>query len=200
MKLLGNGALLETFIIERRLMKISLLKNIELSVIVLIWLTALIFSVSGCGNGDDGANTNTAGYSENESVIYFRDPIRIGDDKDYNATHDPDFLISTPSGLSYAERFTITATELNSSKAVIRYTIAGAMMGAEIYLNNVLVGTTCNPGNTAHAIKECDAIDITGMLQTGTNELKIVTVLYPYDDVTPYDDIEIYNLRIVLSY
>lgn len=181
-------------------MRISLLKNIKFNVIIVMCLSALIFLLYSCGNGDDGATTNATNATKNESVIYFRDPIRIGDDTDYNATHDPDFQISTPSGLSYAERFNITATELNSSKAVIRYTIAGAMMAAEIYLNDVLVGTTCNPGNTAHSIKECDAIDITGMLQTGTNELKIVTVLYPYDDVTPYDDIEIYNLRIVLSY
>ena len=177
----------------------SLKKNIWFIGSCAIMILTLLISGFGCsssGNGDGNANGNTG---EDEKVIYFQDPIRIGDDQDYNATHDPDFQISTPTGLSYTESFAIAADDLNSSKAVIRYTIAGAMMAAEIYLNNRLVGITCNPGNMANAIKECDPIDITGMLQPDTNELKIVTVLYPPDDTTPYDDIEIYNLRITLT-
>jgi len=158
----------------------------------------LLISGFGCsgGSSDNNSNVNTG---SNEKVIFFRDPIRIGDDMDYNGTHDPDFQINTPTGLSYAESFAISSDDLNASKAVIQYTIAGSMMGSEVYLNGELVGITCNPGNTADAIKECDDIDITGRLRVGNNELKIVTVLYPPDDVTPYDDIEIYNMRITLT-
>jgi hypothetical protein len=170
---------------------------------VILFFTLIISGVScNSGNGDGDAITDAganAAPGESEKVIFFRDPIRIGDDQDYNATHDPDFQISKPTGLSYAESFTISADELNSSKAVIQYTIAGSMMGSKVYLNGILVGITCNPGNTADAIKECDDIDITGRLRVGNNELKIVTVLYPPDDVTPYDDIEIYNMRITLT-
>ncbi len=155
-----------------------------------ILLFAVLISDFGCPLTD---------LEDNANVIYFEDPIRIGDDQDYNANHDPDFQISTPTGLSYAESFTIAQDDLNSSKAVIRYTIAGAMLPAEVYLNGAFVGTTCTPGNSANAIRNCDDIDITGMLQTGNNELKIVTALVLEDNISPYDDIEIYNLRITLT-
>ncbi len=135
---------------------------------------------------------------DNKAVYYFRDPIRIGDDVNYNDHHDPDFRISSPTGLSYSATFEVPA-ECHFSDARIQYTIAGAMEAAKVYLNGSLVGRTCNPGNTANAIKRCDDINITSRLRPGSNRLKVQTVLYPFDDFQPYDDIEIYNMRITLK-
>ena len=66
-------------------------------------------------------------------------------------------------------------------------------------MNGSLVGRTCNPGNTADVIRECPSIDVTSQLKDGTNVLKISSVLYPGDDESPYDDIEIYHMRLVVT-
>lgn len=142
----------------------------------------------------DGPGWDTG---SNEAVYRFRDPIRIGDDEDYNSHHSPDFKISSPSGKSYSKSFDVSS-ECNFSKAEIEYTIAGAVESARIYLNDSLVGRTRNPGNSATAIAS-GSVDITDELKTGSNELKISTVLYPGDEIDPYDDIEIYNLRVTLT-
>jgi hypothetical protein len=136
--------------------------------------------------------------SSDKAVYRFRDPIRIGDDEDYNRYHDPDFRISRPTGLSYSASFSVP-DECNFSTAKIQYTIAGAIEAAKIYLNDSLVGRTCNPGNSAASIKTCDDINITDKLKPGKNKLRVDTVLYPGDDVSPYDDIEIYNMRVTLT-
>ena len=136
--------------------------------------------------------------SSDRAVYKFRDPIRIGDDEDYNQFHNPDFRISKPTGLTYEAKFSVP-DECNFSSAKIQYTIAGAIEAAKIYLNDTLVARTCNPGNSAASIKRCPDIDITTKLRKGTNKLKVATVLYPGDDVDPYDDIEIYNMRITLT-
>ena len=64
---------------------------------VILFFTELT-SGFGCSSRNGNANVNTG---EDEKVIFFEDPIRIGDDQDYNATHDSDFHISTSTGLSY---------------------------------------------------------------------------------------------------
>lgn len=142
---------------------------------------------------DDGSG---AGGSRAADTINFRSPIRIGDDNDYNGTHDDNFQINTPFGLTYSESFTVSG---GLSKGTLKYTIAGAKESAEIYMNGSLVGRSCNPGNTAYAKKKCDPVDVTSQLKNGNNVLKIACVLDPYDDVTPYDDIEIYNMRLILE-
>ena len=101
-------------------------------------------------------------------------------------------------GIGYSESFNVPGG-CRFSKAVVQFSIAGAMMPAEIYLNGPLVGLSCNPGNTAKPIITCPEIDITGKLRTGTNTLDFDTVLYPGDEEDPRDDIEVYNLRITLS-
>ena len=139
---------------------------------------------------------SVVGSSAGSETINFQSPIRIGDDKDYNGNHDDDFQINTPSGITYSESFTISSS---FSKGTLKYTIAGAMESAKIYMNGVLVGRSCTPGNTAYARKECDPIDVSSQLKVGSNVVKIACVLYPNDTVKPYDDIEIYNLRLILE-
>jgi len=132
-----------------------------------------------------------------KAVYEFKDPIRIGDDKNYNDHHDPDFKISSPSGKSYSKSFEVSS-DCHFSKANIQYTVAGAHEAAKVYLNGSLVGRMHNPGNTATSIAS-GSIDITSKLRTGSNTIKVSAVLYPGDEINPYDDIEIYNLRITLT-
>lgn len=156
----------------------------------------------GSGDEDPGPFSCSGPGWETDSdkaVYYFRDPIRIGDDENFNDYHDPDFKISSPTGLSYSASFNVPSG-CHFSDARIQYTIAGAKEAAKVYLNGSLVGRTCNPGNTAYAVKRCDDINVTGKLRTGSNTLKVSTVLDPSDKgADPYDDIEIYNMRITLT-
>lgn len=168
---------------------------------VVLGLTALVGVAAGSGDagssgGDDGSSGGDAG-SNDSTTHNFKSPIRIGDDKDYNGNHKDDFKINTPSGTSYSESFQLAG---NVSSGTLKYTIAGAVESAKIYMNSSLVGRTCNPGNTAYAIKECSPIDVTSNLKSGTNVLKVSCVLYPGDEVSPYDDIEIYNMRLITTH
>ncbi len=146
--------------------------------------------LAGIASGSSGSNNDSGSAEQN---ITFKSPIRIGDDQNYNENHTDNFQINSPSGITYSESFEITG---NFSKGTLSYTIAGATEGNRIYINNHLVGRTCNPGNTAYVVRDCPSIDVTSRLKIGTNVLKIACVLYPGDEVTPYDDIEIYNMRL----
>jgi hypothetical protein len=170
-------------------------------------LAGIASGSSGSDNDSRSADQNITGSTEQniagsteqniagstEQNITFKSPIRIGDDQNYNENHTDNFQISSPSGITYSESFEITG---NFSKGTLSYTIAGATEGNRIYINNHLVGRTCNPGNTAYVVRDCPSIDVTSRLKVGTNVLKIACVLYPGDEVTPYDDIEIYNMRL----
>ena len=157
-------------------------------------LGAVVLAGIASGSGDsDNDSGNIGNSSSTEHTITFKSPIRIGDDKNYNEKHRDKFKISTPSGITYSESFQISG---NVSKGTLLYTIAGAAMANRIYINGSLAGRTCNPGNTAYVVEDCPPIEVTSHLKDGTNVLKIDSVLYPGDEVSPYDDIEIYNMHL----
>ena len=151
-------------------------------------LGAVVLAGIASGSGNSGNDSGSAKHT-----ITFKSPIRIGDDRNYNEEHSDNFQISTPSGITYSESFQISG---NVFKGTLLYTIAGATMANRIYINGSLVGRACNPGNTAYVVADCPPIDVTSQLKDGTNILKIASVIYPGDEITPYDDIEIYNMRL----
>jgi hypothetical protein len=151
-------------------------------------LGAVVLAGIASGSGNSGNDSGSAKHT-----ITFKSPIRIGDDRNYNEEHSDNFKISTPSGITYSESFQISSNVL---KGTLLYTIAGATMANRIYINESLVGRTCNPGNTAYVVEDCPPIDVTSQLKAGANILKIASVVYPGDEITPYDDIEIYNMRL----
>ena len=181
--------------------------GVGLGLAVLVGAVVVGIDMSSGSSGTDGSvgNNDGGGTEDNSGVdtpgsgtetIKFKSPIRIGDDIDYNGTHDDNFIINTPDGIVYSESFALSD---GFSSGTLKYTIAGAMEAAQIYMNGSLVGRSCNPGNTAYAKKECDPIDVTSQLKSGNNTLKISCVLYLPDNITPYDDIEIYDMCLVLE-
>lgn len=183
-------------------------KRAECNVLFLLVLVS-VFSFEACdGGGGSGAAVDPAqsylcsgqGWDStfDDAVYLLPDPLCLGDDTYYNFDHEPDFLINAPSGISYAESFEVP-NACQFSRAAIQHTVAGAVRSPSFFLNDVLVGHGCNPGNTADAVKTCPDIDITGGLDHGSNTLKVSTVLFPGDESRPYDDIEIYQLRITLT-
>lgn len=160
-----------------------------------VGLAVLAGVAASSSSSDDGSSSDMT-TGDSSETYYFKSPIRIGDDKNYNGNHEDNFKINTPSGISYSESFTLSEA-VTSGK--LKYTIAGAHEAEKVYMNGTLVGRTCNPGNTADAIKTCDPIDVTSNLKVGKNVMKVACVLYPGDEETPYDDAEIYNMRLEMT-
>jgi hypothetical protein len=88
--------------------------------------------------------------------------------------------------------------QTEKSRAELRREVAGATRRNPFILNGQLVGTTDWRDNHAWSRTKCGPLDITGALRPGENTLVIRTVEYPEDQETPLDDIEIYDLRIIL--
>lgn len=154
---------------------------------------------AGGGSGSDsdsGSGSGVTSSSGNSDVIKLADLVRIGDDRDYNARHPDKFKVSTPSGTSWTGNFSVD--NFNSVKsAQFKYTVAGSKVGSPVFINGRQAGQLCNPGNTAWNIKSC-AVDITGFIHAGANEIMIVCKVDPSDTVSPLDDVELYDLFIEL--
>ena len=135
--------------------------------------------------------------SGNTETIDLASLVRIGDDRDYNGNHPDHFKQNTPSGLSWSDTFTISSSNTISS-AIFRYTVAGSKVGNPIYVNGKQAGRLCDPGNTAWNVKAC-SLNVTRYIQSGTNEIKIRCAIDETDTTTPYDDVELYDLRIELG-
>lgn len=140
-------------------------------------------------------STPTSGDTE---VIHLTDLVRIGDDSDYNSNHPDKFKQSRPSGLSWTDTFTINNANTVTS-ARFNYTVAASKVANPIYINGKLAGKLCNPGNTAWNVEAC-SLNITGYIHSGSNEIKIKCAIDESDTATPYDDVEIYDLRIELTH
>lgn len=140
-------------------------------------------------------SVSTAAASDN--ILPLADLVRIGDDLDYNTYHDDHFVVNTPSGISWETSFDVLDFQ-SISTAQFKYTVAGSMVGNPIYINGKQAGELCVWGNAAWNIKDC-ALNILPYLQAGQNKIKIQCAKYVFDDVTPYDDVEIYNLFIELT-
>lgn len=136
--------------------------------------------------------------SGNAEVIDLADLVRIGDDIDYNSNHPDKFKQSRPSGLSWTDTFTINNVNTVSS-AKFKYTVAASKVANPIYINGKLAGKLCNPGNTAWNVESC-SLNVLGYVHSGSNEIKIKCAIDESDTSTPYDDVEIYNLRIELTH
>jgi hypothetical protein len=132
-----------------------------------------------------------------EDIIPLADLVRIGDDLDYNTYHDDHFVVNTPSGISWQKTFDVVDFQTISS-AHFKYTVAGSMVGNPIYINGKQAGKLCVGGNAAWDIKDC-SLNILPYIQAGQNQIKITCAKYVYDDITPYDDVEIYDLYIEFS-
>jgi len=139
-------------------------------------------------------STSTSGDTE---VIHLTDLVRIGDDSDYNSNHPDKFKQSRPSGLSWTDTFTINNVNTVTS-ARFNYTVAASKVANPIYINGKLAGKLCNPGNTAWNVEAC-SLNIMGYIHSGSNEIKIKCAIDESDTSTPYDDVEIYDLRIELT-
>ena len=135
--------------------------------------------------------------SGNTETIHLASLVRIGDDRDYNGNHPDHFKQNTPSGLSWSDTFTISAANTISS-AIFRYTVAGSKVGNPIYVNGKQAGRLCDPGNTAWNVKAC-SLNVIRYIHSGTNEIKIRCAIDETDTTTPYDDVELYDLRIELG-
>lgn len=135
--------------------------------------------------------------SANSEVINLSSLVRIGDDTDYNGNHPDKFKQNRPSGTSWTDSFNISnANTVTSAK--FKYTVAGSKVGNPVYINGKQAGRLCNPGNTAWNVESC-SIGITGLIRSGSNEIKIKCGIDESDTDTPYDDVELYNLRIELT-
>lgn len=130
---------------------------------------------------------------------YFDDIIRIGDDIDINETHlGEEFCISSAYSPTYTADFTIPEG-CEYTEAKLQYWVTGVSQDNEILINGKLVDTTCNTDNSSTRCCTNGPITITDKLHVGINTLHIKTILFPGDDTTPYDDIEIYRLHIYLE-
>lgn len=163
-------------------------------------------AVAAAGGGSDSdtsvpstpANPSGGDTSSGSSeVINLSSLVRIGDDTDYNGNHPDKFKQNRPSGTSWTDSFNISNANSVSS-ATFKYTVAGSKVANPVYINGKLAGRLCNPGNTAWNVESC-SIGITGLIRSGSNEIKIKCAIDESDTDTPYDDVELYNLRIELT-
>jgi len=152
-------------------------------------------STPGSPTTPSGDTTDTS--SGNTETIHLASLVRIGDDRDYNGNHPDNFKQNTPSGLSWSDTFTISTANTISS-AIFRYTVAGSKVGNPIYVNGKQAGRLCDPGNTAWNVKAC-SLNVMRYIHSGTNEIKIKCAIDETDTTTPYDDVELYDLRIELG-
>lgn len=158
---------------------------------------------AGGGSGSDSSSdpvASTPGQTSTNdtTVINLSNLVRIGDDEDYNANHPDHFQVSRPTGLSWSDTFNIDNVD-NVNSAKFRYTVAASKIGNPVYVNGKFVEGLCNPGNMAWIKQEC-SMDITDFIHMGANEIKIKCAIDPSDTETPYDDVELYNLRIELRH
>lgn len=159
---------------------------------------------SGSDSDDSGLSTPAPpsggggnGPSANSEVINLASLVRIGDDTDYNGNHPDHFKQNRPSGTSWTDSFNISnANTVTSAK--FKYTVAASKVGNPVYINGKQAGRLCNPGNTAWNVESC-SMGITGLIRSGSNEIKIKCAIDKSDTDTPYDDVELYNLRIELT-
>ena len=162
-------------------------------------------AVAAAGGGSDSdasvpstpttpSGDTSSGSSE---VINLSSLVRIGDDTDYNGNHPDKFKQNRPSGTSWTDSFNISNANSVSS-ATFKYTVAGSKVANPVYVNGKLAGRLCNPGNTAWNVESC-SIGITGLIRSGSNEIKIKCAIDESDTDTPYDDVELYDLRIELT-
>ncbi|MBB5349620.1 hypothetical protein JWG42_15695 [Desulfoprunum benzoelyticum] len=163
---------------------------------------AIAVGVAAAAGGSSGSDSDSptaptsAPTSGNTDVIHLADLVRIGDDSDYNSNHPDKFKQSRPSGLSWTDTFTIN--NVNSVRsAMFNYTVAASKVANPIYINGKLAGKLCNPGNTAWNVEAC-SLNITGYIHSGLNEIMVKCAIDESDSSTPYDDVEIYDLRIEL--
>ncbi len=165
-------------------------------------------AVAAAGGGSDSddsapsapstpANPSGDTSSGSSEVIKLSNLVRIGDDNDYNGNHPDHFKQNRPSGTSWTDSFNISNANTVSS-ATFKYTVAGSKVANPVYINGKQAGRLCNPGNTAWNVESC-SIGITGFIHTGSNEIKIKCAIDESDTDTPYDDVELYNLRIELN-
>ncbi len=147
-----------------------------------------------------------------QRIYFFDSPIRIGDDLYFNENpkhSGMSFCISSAPYNSYTTTFTLPE-ECEFNSATLQYWATGVWNDDFIYLNGVRVTEICHTGNIAkqgdvrvQGIDTCctdNAIDISNLLRIGENTLKIKLSLYPWDDDgTPYDDIEIYDMHIIID-
>ncbi|KAB2889013.1 MAG: hypothetical protein F9K32_14305 [Desulfobulbaceae bacterium] len=162
-------------------------------------------AVAAAGGGSDsdasGPSTPTSPSGDTSSgsseVINLSSLVRIGDDNDYNGNHPDKFKQNRPTGISWTDSFNISNAN-NISSATFKYTVAASKVANPVYINGKLAGKLCNPGNTAWNVESC-SIGITGLIRSGTNEIKIKCAIDESDTDTPYDDVELYNLRIELT-
>lgn len=162
-------------------------------------------AVAAAGGGSDSDDsvpstpTSPSGgpSSGSSEVINLSSLVRIGDDTDYNGNHPDKFKQNRPSGTSWTDSFNISNAN-NVSSATFKYTVAGSKVANPVYINGKLAGRLCNPGNTAWNVESC-SIGITGFIHSGSNEIKIKCAIDESDTDTPYDDVELYNLRIELT-
>jgi len=158
---------------------------------------------AGGGSGSDSSSDPAASApgqtsTNDTTVINLSNLVRIGDDEDYNANHPDHFQVSRPTGLSWSDTFNIDNVD-NVKSAKFRYTVAASKVGNPVYVNGKFVEGLCNPGNMAWIKQEC-SMDITDFIHMGSNEIKIKCAIDPSDTETPYDDVELYNLRIELRH
>ena len=162
-------------------------------------------AVAAAGGGSDSdaaspatpANPSEGTSSGSSEVIQLSNLVRIGDDTDYNGNHPDKFKQNRPSGLTWTDTFNISNVNTVSS-ATFKYTVAGSKVANPVYINGKQAGRLCNPGNTAWNVESC-SIGITGLIHSGSNEIKIKCAIDESDTDTPYDDVELYNLRIELN-
>ena len=148
---------------------------------------------TGCNNGSgDGAGWSLEG---SDYVYRFQSIIRIGDDIDYNEHELDYFKINSAVSESFSATFTVPNFEF--SQAVIYGQVAGSSQPDKLFLNGTLVGILPKGNNSAQTIKDF-AFDATPYLEYGENNILITLEEWPGDTVSPLDDIEIYDLRLVL--
>ena len=159
---------------------------------------------SGSDSDDSGSSTPAppsggggGAPSASSEVINLSSLVRIGDDTDYNGNHPDKFKQNRPSGTSWTDSFNISNANTVTS-AAFKYTVAGSKVANPVYINGKQAGKLCNPGNTAWNVESC-SIGITGLIRSGSNEIKIKCAIDESDTDTPYDDVELYNLRIELT-
>jgi hypothetical protein len=170
-----------------------------------ILLAQNTISTAADGGGSDSddsapsapANPSGGTSSGSSEVIKLSNLVRIGDDNDYNGNHPDKFKQNRPSGISWTDSFNISNANTVRS-AEFKYTVAGSKVANPVYINGKQAGRLCNPGNTAWNVEDC-SINITGFIHSGSNEIKIKCAIDESDTDTPYDDVELYNLRIELT-
>ncbi len=150
---------------------------------------------------------------ELEKRIYFFDsPIRIGDDLFFNENpkhSGMSFCITSAPYHSYTTTF-IIPEKCSFNTATLQFWATGVWNDDFVYLNGIRLAEICHTGNIAmqgdipiQGIDTCctnGTIDISTILKVGVNTLKINLSKYPWDDDgTPYDDIEVYDMHIIID-